>query len=197
MVVSRQLLARPQRQEAILVGAARAFAETGFAATSMEDVAASAGITKLIVYRHFESKEELYRSVLQRVSDRLEEEFLRGLGAGDARGVGVRALLVVAREDPAGFTLLFRHAAREPQFADYAHEHRERAVGAAVKLLTPVLSDRTVRRWAAETVVSYLVEAVLHWLDDGDARRDEEMVERTTLGLHALVTAWSAPPVRS
>jgi AcrR family transcriptional regulator len=36
----------------------------------MEDIAAASGI-ELIVYRHFDSKEELYRAVLQQVFDRL------------------------------------------------------------------------------------------------------------------------------
>jgi AcrR family transcriptional regulator len=102
-------LPRAARQEAILRGAARAFAGTGYAATSMEDIAAASGITKLIVYRHFDSKEELYRSVLQRVFDRLAEEFVIGYSRG-AGGVGARSLLTVAREDPDGFQLLWHHA---------------------------------------------------------------------------------------
>ena len=82
-------LPRAERQESILHGAAAAFARTGYAATSMEDIAAASGITKLIVYRHFDSKEELYRAVLQRVFDRLAEEFVDGVreraGDGDRR----------------------------------------------------------------------------------------------------------------
>ena len=105
-------------------GAAAAFARTGFAATSMEDVAAACGVTKLIVYRHFDSKEELYRAILQRVFDRQAEELVRASPTAGAPGVGARTLLTVAREDPAGFVLLWRHAAREPQFADYASTHR-------------------------------------------------------------------------
>lgn len=192
MSVTRQLLNRSERQETILVGAARAFAERGYAATSMEDVAAAAGITKLIVYRHFDSKEELYRAVLERVSQRLTEEFIAGL-QGPARrgGVGVRAMLVVAREDPPGFVLLWRHAVREPQFADYAAEHRERAVGAARLLLLPVLKDPTLLAWASEATVAWLVDAVLTWLECGDAARDAEMVELSSAGLHALVTSWA------
>ena len=127
-------LPRAARQEAILRGAARAFARAGYAATSMEDIAAASGITKLIVYRHFDSKEELYRAVLQQVFDRLAEEFVIGYSQG-AGGVGARSLLTVAREDPDGFRLLWRHAAREPQFADYARELRERSVDASRALL--------------------------------------------------------------
>src|SRR5687768_1895498 len=118
----RQLLGREERQASILRGAAQAFARAGFAGTSMDDVAAAAGITKLIVYRHFDSKDELYRAVLQRVSSRLAEELVAALEQPQPRAIGARVLLTVAREDPDGFVLLWRHAAREPQFAAYAAE---------------------------------------------------------------------------
>ena len=118
----RRLLRREERQAAILKGAAAAFARSGFAATSMDDVAAECGVSRLILYRHFEGKEELYRAVLQQVFDRQAEELVRSLEAGNVRGLGFRTLLTVAREHPEGFTLLWRHAAREPQFADYASE---------------------------------------------------------------------------
>jgi AcrR family transcriptional regulator len=182
-------LPRAARQEAILRGAARAFAGTGYAGTSMEDIAAASGITKLIVYRHFDSKEELYRAVLQRVFDRLAEEFVIGYSRG-AGGVGARSLLTVAREDPDGFQLLWHHAAHEPQFADYARELRERSVDASRALLgDQVPAD--LHEWAAHTLVDYLVEAVLNWLEYGDPTRDEEFVGLATAGARAGVRAWA------
>jgi len=130
----RRLLRREERQASILRGAAAAFARSGFAATSMEDVAEACGVTKLIVYRHFDSKEELYRTILQRTFDRQAEELRKGL-TGRSPGVGARTLLTVAREDPAAFVLLWRHAAREPQFAEHARTLRALAVFAAHELL--------------------------------------------------------------
>ena len=181
-------LPRAARQEAILAGAARAFARTGYAGTSMEDIAAASGITKLIVYRHFDSKEELYRAVLQRVFDRLAEEFVIGYSRG-AGGVGARSLLTVARQDPDGFQLLWRHAARESQFADYARELRERSVDASRALLGDQVPP-DLHEWAAHTIVDYLVEAVFNWLDHGDPARDEEFVALATAGVRAGVRAW-------
>jgi AcrR family transcriptional regulator len=185
----RQLLPRADRAASILRGAARAFARSGYAATSMEDVAAASGITKLIVYRHFESKEELYRSVLARVSDRLAEEFSRALESERPGGVGARALLTVAREDPDGFVLLWRHAAREPQFAEVSAAQRASAVAAA-RLLRSEGGDEVLDRWAAEAIVSWLVEAVLAWIEVGDPARDEELLTRIADGLRAMRTAW-------
>jgi AcrR family transcriptional regulator len=190
--VRRQLLSREARQATILKGAAAAFARTGFAATSMEDVAAASGITKLIVYRHFASKEELYRAVLESVSSRLEEEFVSGLEApGRREAVGARALLTIAREEPNGFVLLWRHAAREQAFADYAHAHRDRAVGAARRMLGDRVGDEVRTRWAAETLVDWLVEAVLGWMVVGDEARDEELSDLAARTVRAMVATWS------
>lgn len=190
---ARRLLSRPERQATILRGAAQAFAHAGYAATSMDDVAAASGITKLIVYRHFDSKDALYRAVLEQVSARLAEEFVRGVSLADPdrRGFACRTLLTVAREEPDAFTLLWRHAVREPEFAEYAAGFRQGAEAAAERLIAPGIHDPAVRRWAARTIISYLVEAVLHWLDDGDPARDPELIERATTGLVAIYETWA------
>lgn len=57
----RRKEARPQ--EIIAAGLAE-FAERGFAATRLEDVAARAGIVKATIYRYFESKEALFEAAL-------------------------------------------------------------------------------------------------------------------------------------
>jgi AcrR family transcriptional regulator len=184
-------LPRAERHAAILHGAAVAFARSGYAATSMEELASASGITKLIIYRHFESKEELYRAVLQQVFDRLAEEFLTGYTRRpEGGGVGARSMLRVAREDPAGFELLWRHAAREPQFAEYARELRDHAVDASRALLERHI-DPTLREWAAQTVVGYLVEATLNWLEFGDPTRDDEFIDLATAAVRVAVNAWS------
>jgi len=194
----RKLLSRAERQESILRGAAAAFAQTGFDGTSMEDVADASGITRLIVYRNFASKEDLYRAVLERVMVRLRDEFLAGYERSTDRDFVVRALLVVARDDPDGFRLLWVHAAHEPRFADYAAGFRDRVVGIADEFIGPLLGDASVRRWATITFVDHLYDAVLTWLDVGDPARDDEFVAVTSAGLRALVAAWGelVPSVR-
>lgn len=189
--VQAKLLPRAERRASILRGAAAAFAEAGFAHTSMEDVGAACGVTKLIVYRHFGTKEELYRAILQGVFDRLGDELRSGLSARPPhRGVGVRTQLTVAREDPDGYKLLWRHAAREPMFAAYAASARSVSVDVVRQLLRFDTGDAVIDRWKAETLFAFLVDATLAWLDAGDPARDDDYIESTTAGFWALVEAW-------
>jgi len=187
----RRLLPRAERREALLRAAARAFARAGFVHTSMEEIAAAAGITRLIIYRHFDSKEALYRAVLRGAFDRLATQLGRGPEAG-GYGVGAHALLAAARADEAGFRLLWRHACREPRFARYADELRRRAV-ATVRGALAGRMPREHLDWAAHAVVGYLVEAVLNWLEFGDPARDDQFVMATNQALRAGVRAWSRP----
>jgi len=52
---------------AILAAARRLFAEEGFEATSIDAIAAKAGVAKGAVYHHFQSKEEIFTRVLDGV----------------------------------------------------------------------------------------------------------------------------------
>jgi AcrR family transcriptional regulator len=187
--VGRKLLGRDERHASILRGAAAAFARGGFAGTSMDDVAAAVGVTRLIVYRHFESKEDLYRAVLQQVFDAHAAGFVAGVQARDPRAIGAGSHLAVAREWPDGYVLLWRQAAHEPQFAEYAAELRERAVEAA-RVLLAYGSDKVLERWGAEVIVGFIVEAVLAWLADGDPERDDELLDTLTAGVLALRSTW-------
>ena len=185
---------RAQRRAQVLDAAAAAFAGAGFAGTSMDDVAAAAGVTRLIVYRNFPSKEELYRAVLERVATRLSQEFGALPGPPERGRATARALLRVAREQPDGFRLLWVHAAHEPAFASYAADWRALAVDYAATLLAPALHDRRRLAWAAQVVVDHVYDAVLAWLELGDASDDEACVELVAAGLRAIIPAWADIP---
>lgn len=152
----------------------------------MEDVAGACGVTKLIIYRHFGSKEELYREILQEVFEELGQELRSELAEPSRIGLGPRTLLTVARQDPDGFTLLWRHAAREPRFADYAAELRSVAVAVVRRLTALDSGDQLFDAWRSEALFGWLIEATLTWLDQGIPDRDEDFVRATSMGLRAL-----------
>ncbi|CAN5730043.1 TetR/AcrR family transcriptional regulator [soil metagenome] len=59
------------RREQLLGVALTTFAASGYHDTSMNDVAEAAGVTKPVLYQHFESKRELYQAVVDDVGQRL------------------------------------------------------------------------------------------------------------------------------
>lgn len=65
----------PAKDEAILDGARASFFERGFAAATIEEVAARAGVSKVTVYKRFEDKEALFEAVVRREMTRMEEAF--------------------------------------------------------------------------------------------------------------------------
>src|SRR5262249_61680205 len=82
-------LPRAQRREQILVAATEAFARSGFAATGLDDIASQAGVTRVILYRHFDSKTDLYQAVLDRMCARLDAHVEEPVGGvSDANLVG-------------------------------------------------------------------------------------------------------------
>ena len=60
-----------ERREQLLDVGRRLFAERGFEGTSIEEIAAQAGVSKPVVYEHFGGKEGLYAVVVDREVDRL------------------------------------------------------------------------------------------------------------------------------
>ena len=60
-----------ERREQLLNVGRRLFAERGFEGTSIEEIAAKAGVSKPVVYEHFGGKEGLYAVVVDREVERL------------------------------------------------------------------------------------------------------------------------------
>jgi len=56
-----------RKREAILQAAIVEFRSSGFEVTSMDKIAATAGVSKRTVYNHFPSKEELFAEILNRL----------------------------------------------------------------------------------------------------------------------------------
>jgi AcrR family transcriptional regulator len=185
----RRRLGRGERREAILAGAAAAFAGGGFAATSMADISRAVGVSHLIVYRHFDSKEALYEGVLERAIRHLDAA-LAAPDAVDRYGITTAALLGCARADPDAFTVLWRHASREPAFTETVEGAREQLERAARRALAGRV-EASQQRWAARATVTYLLDSVLVWIEDGDERLDDRFVAATDAATRAGVRAWT------
>jgi AcrR family transcriptional regulator len=64
-VAVRQRLTKDERRAAILEAASQVFADRGYEGASIEEIAEAAGITRPVIYDHFESKRDLHISLLE------------------------------------------------------------------------------------------------------------------------------------
>jgi AcrR family transcriptional regulator len=87
------------------------FASHGYEATSIEEVAQQAGVSKPIVYEHFGAKEGLYAAIVEREMDNLVARMSQSISQGSPRErfeAAVLAFMTYAKEEPAGFAVLTR-----------------------------------------------------------------------------------------
>ena len=184
----RPRLARMARREQILEAATSAFARGGYALTSLDEIAREAGISRVILYRHFDSKAALYRAVLEQARARL----IAAAPGPEYTATSVDGLVAAAAEDPAGFRLLFQHAAREPEFRDEMDRHRAEMVAIAHRQLARAIRNRAWARWAAELAPTVAIEAVLAWLDAGQPDR-ERAADRVRHAINGVIEAARRP----
>jgi AcrR family transcriptional regulator len=121
---------REQTRDDLVAAADRCFVEGGFHATSLDQIATSAGYTKGAVYSNFASKEDLFFAVYERRADaaaaqmeeRLEGDAVAGLERISADTTGRRG-----RDDGwlAVFFEFWAHVIRHPELrARFAEIHR-------------------------------------------------------------------------
>src|SRR5690349_13699752 len=99
-----------RRQQLLEIGRTL-FAAKGFEGTSVEEIAAKAGVSKPVVYEHFGGKEGLYAVVVDREMRRLLDMVTGSLTAGHPRELCERAASALRRaiEDYTdGFRILVR-----------------------------------------------------------------------------------------
>src|ERR1700749_396694 len=101
---------RQTTQAAILKSAKRLFGERGFAATTIDDVAAAARVAKGAVYHHFATKEALFEAVFDQVSQELLVEVDRAArnekDALTAMAKGTQAYFDACAKDTTGQIVL-------------------------------------------------------------------------------------------
>lgn len=100
-----------QRREQLITVARGLFARRGYDATSIEEIAAKAGVSKPVVYEHFGGKEGLYAVVVDREVSRMLGTVTEGLSGGTARELleqAAMALLSYVENDSDGFRILVR-----------------------------------------------------------------------------------------
>jgi AcrR family transcriptional regulator len=174
---SRRLSADERRAQ-LIAAALALFAERGFNATTMDDIAERAGVTKPLLYQHFESKRALYLELVDQVADELiaaiHEATAAANGPREQVEAGFRACLELMATRKDAFRLLF--TSDEPGDPQLATSLRrvEDVVAREVEALIDAGLDDYHRRVLAYAVVGMVAAASRHWLERRRSREGRD-----------------------
>ena len=193
----------------IMSAAAQVFLENGYPGTSVDDIAAAAGVSKRTVYNVFVDKEQLFRAIIGEAIA-TAERFSAELAATTAEATDVAAALTnLARELAASVLggrvvplrrLLIGEARRFPEFAVEYYERAPGRVMAAVAAALSAFDERGQLRIddpevAAEHFAFLAIGASLDralFDSDTDAAGADAAVERAERGAAAFLRAYAA-----
>lgn len=168
-----------ERREEFMRVAARVFRQHGLAGATMEQVAAAAGVTKVVLYRRFPSKDALILGIFAETLRRLKAEDVK---AWRGYGNGMRKSLSAARSFEDGFILLVRHGDQDPAY-QAAHESLRKRTGQRLRALLwypdrpPPSAERpALLDLSLEPMISFCNDALAYWVENGDPSRDEHFV---------------------
>ena len=131
------------RRNQLLEVALERFAGRGFHETSMEDIADAAGVTKPVLYQHFQSKQQLFLELLESVGTELLSDVERRAAAEENPYqrvlAGFRAYFTFVCERPAAFQLIFGSGARRTE--EFAESIRRLEEGIAATIARFIDAD--------------------------------------------------------
>jgi AcrR family transcriptional regulator len=186
-------LGAPERRQQLVNTALKLFAERGYRATTMEDIAAAAGVTKPLLYQHFDSKRALYLELVHAVSDDLVDALRRAYkqsaGPRDKVERGFVAYFEVIASRLDAFRLLFgRHAPDDVELSG-AVRQVEASVLDLLEAQLPETLEPAHRRLVAHAIMGMSEGGTRFWVEQGrrdDAAPDSAEVRRVGTRIAAL-----------
>jgi len=149
------------------------FAERGYAAVKMDEIAAAVGVTKPLLYTYFGNKERLYTACMERDGEALSATIGEAVGATsrpvDALGAGVRAFFAFLDADRDAWAVLFDETL--PQSGELADR-----VASYRKLITDLVSAAMMRQLPERR--------------RGDVRVEVEALSTALLGAAEALARW-------
>jgi AcrR family transcriptional regulator len=197
---SPRRLPRAEREQQTLDVAQALFARDGYAAVTMDDVAAAVGVTKPLLYNYFGNKERLYLACLGRTADALihglTDAFTRAADPGEGLRDAVRAFFAFVEADRSSWQVLYDETLPAGgAIAEHIDAYREQAtalVGAALEQLDPA-PDAALVPGMAHALLGAVESLSRWWLRDGAGVVD---ADATADAFIALVRPGLARPAR-
>jgi AcrR family transcriptional regulator len=190
-----------QRRETLTSAASELFAQRGYDHVTLDEVAARAGVTKVIVYRHFGSKKDLYLTLLAAHRDKLLHALAEGMTSQrplPQRVNGVAdAWFGYVQAHPFAWKMLFQDVTGDPEIKAFHAGMRATARTAIMELLETESSldlNPAMIEPVAELLRSAMTGLALWWLDHPEAKRTtlvQTIIQTTWQGLASVTRARS------
>ena len=177
-------MTRDQRREQLLSTALRVFSEGGYHSTSMDEIAAAAGVSKPVLYQHFPGKRDLFLALVQFTLAELSEKLERSLASAETNKARVQNVIDTHFEfvnsQPEAHRLVF--SADLMSFPEVAAQLDEFYQGVAVAVAA-VLGPKAGMPPAQATMLSrglvHLVQtSAVFWTRHPEAGTREEVQDR-------------------
>lgn len=175
----RRRLPAPQRRATLIKAASELFAGRGYDHVSLDEVAERCGVTKVIVYRHFASKKDLYLQLLATHRDELLGTLARGMTADASLEERVPAVadawFAYVESNPFAWRMLFQDVTGDPEIRAFHAGMRDTARAAIASLLRgePAVGlPPTIVESTAELLRSAMTGLALWWLERPDVARE-------------------------
>jgi len=190
---------RQERSEIFLRVAAQVLAEQGIRQTTMDHVAARAGVSKVVLYRYFGAKDKLVHAVLEKIVNQLLDADSREVDWWTER---VRGTLDVARNNRDAIILLMRHSSHDPEYGVHFTRLQTALVARVEERMSEILGEERDTPvdgpFLSETVTMFFLDAYIRWLEKGDPDKDDAFHDWITRSVRALAYYWGGdlPPDR-
>lgn len=197
-----RMTGQERRQQLLDVGR-KLFAERGFEGTSVEEIAAKAGVSKPVVYEHFGGKEGLYAVVVDRETRMLQDRLTSALADGQGRELlekAALALLDYIETSTDGFRILVRDspvAQSTGTFASLLSDVASQVEHILVEHFATRGFNAKLAPMYAQMLVGMVALTGQWWLDERKPKRTEVAAHLVNLAWNGLSGLENKPGLRT
>jgi AcrR family transcriptional regulator len=182
---------RQLRRASFIKEAASVFLELGYRGATMDEIASRVGVTKIVLYRYFDSKDSLMHAILDDIVERLVEVDQQYRQGWPGYTVAMKRSTDVALEFPYAYRLLIEFASTDPEFTQHYLNFRERVEDRMKAAFAPFGVDPAAAALFAHSLTTYVTNAQSYWLQHGFPDEYELFLGRIAAGGRALFNEWS------